>query len=132
MNESATELVNISIGELWDKYSILLIKKERVKNKDKLENVNQELELLNKNMQKYNYNNDDMFINLKNINERLWDIEDTIRLKEFNKEFDEVFIQLARSVYINNDERAECKKKINLFFGSFIKEVKDYVNYCHN
>jgi predicted GH43/DUF377 family glycosyl hydrolase len=129
MNEILTEFINVSIGELWDKYTILLIKKEQIKNKDKLKSINLELDLLSKNMNKYNYQDNELFLDLKKINEQLWGIEDAIRIKEFNKEFDNKFIELARSVYVTNDKRGECKKKINELFGCSIQEIKDYVNY---
>jgi len=124
-----TELVNISIGELWDKYTILLLKKKYIKNMEKLKSINLELELLDKNMEKYNYQKNHMFLNLKNINEQLWEIEDSIRIKELNKEFDTKFIDLARSVYIINDKRGICKQNINDFFCSPIQEIKEYIKY---
>ena len=124
-----TELVNISVGELWDKYTILLIKKERITDNNKLHNINFELEFLDVNMKKYSYNDNKMFLDLKNINEQLWNIEDNIRLKELNKEFDNEFINLARNVYITNDNRAFCKQNINKFFGSSIQEIKEYTKY---
>jgi len=124
-----TEIVHISIGELWDKYSILLIKTERVTDPNKLHSIHLELDFLDKNMNKYPYLDNQLFIDLKHINEQLWDIEDHIRTKEFNKEFDEEFIQLARNIYIINDERALCKQQINSFFGSQINEVKNYKKY---
>jgi dolichyl-phosphate-mannose--protein O-mannosyl transferase len=124
-----TELIHISVGELWDKYSILLIKRDKSKDQEKLKNVNTEIELLDKNMSKYNFVNDEMFTELKSINTQLWNIEDNIRIKESKKDFDDKFIDLARSVYIINDKRAECKSKINSFYNSKIHEVKDYVNY---
>lgn len=129
MNENSTELVNVSIGELWDKYTILLIKKEKIKNEEKLKSVDLELKLLSKNMNKYNYQDNKFFLDLKKINEQLWEIEDSIRIKELNKEFDNDFIELARSVYVKNDKRADCKKNINELFGCSIQEIKDYVNY---
>ncbi len=124
-----TEIVNISIGELWDKYSILLIKKERITDPDKLHFIHLEIDILNKNMDKYSYVINPLFVDLKRINERLWDIEDNIRIKEFNKEFDDEFISLARNVYIINDERAKYKHQINSSFGSQINEVKSYAQY---
>jgi type III secretory pathway component EscV len=125
----STELINISIGELWDKYTILLIKQEKVKNLEKLEKVHTEINFLDKNMSRYDYINNELFKKLKEINIKLWNIEDKLRIKELNKEFDEEFITLARSVYVTNDMRGEYKNKINDFFGSTIYEVKDYVNY---
>jgi len=80
-------------------------------------------------MNKYEFKTNNLFINLKKINEKLWDIEDKLRIKELNKEFDENFINLARNVYFTNDERAICKKDINNLFGSNIHEIKDYVKY---
>jgi len=124
-----TQLINISVGELWDKYTILLIKQEKIKNTEKLKFISNEINFLDKNMKHYNYLNNDLFLNLKNVNLQLWDIEDNIRIKEFNKKFDSEFIDLARSVYITNDKRSELKTKINNLFGSEIQEVKDYIKY---
>ena len=124
-----TELVKISIGELWDKYSILLIKKKYINDSISLKMIDLELNFLNTNMEKYSYINNKMFIDLKKINEQLWIIEDKIRKKELNKEFDNEFIKLARNVYIINDKRAICKKNIDIFFVSSIQEVKLYVKY---
>ena len=129
MNEPITELINVSIGELWDKYTILLIKKQKIDNKDKLKSVDLELELLNAKMNKYKFYDNPLFLELKVINETLWEIEDSIRIKELNKEFDSIFINLARNVYITNDKRCECKNKINDFYGSSIQEIKEYVDY---
>jgi len=121
--------VSVSIGELWDKYTILLIKKNKIQDPIKLEYVNREIEYLNENMNKFSYENNILFLELKNINEKLWDIEDQIRIKEINNSFDQEFIDLARKVYYINDDRAEIKKKINIEFNSAIHEVKDYINY---
>jgi len=123
------ELINVSIGELWDKYSILLIKKDKIKDLNKIESVNKELKFLDKNMSKYSFSDNKIFHNLKQINEKLWDIEDKIRIKELNKVFDNEFISLARSVYIINDKRAEAKKEINNIYNSEIYEVKEYQTY---
>jgi hypothetical protein len=125
----STELIHISIGELWDKFTILLIKKEKVKDIEKLQSINTEIDFLNKNMDNYAYRNNKLFIKLKEINIQLWDIEDKLRIKELDKEFDAEFIELARSVYVTNDKRGEYKNKINEVFGSSIKEVKQYVKY---
>ena len=127
-----TELVHVSIGELWDKYSILLIKKNKITDIEKLKIINSEINLLTENMNKFNYNNDKLFYNLKNINLTLWDIEDKLRIKELNKEFDTEFITFARNVYIINDKRAECKKEINIKYNSSILEIKEYVKYTIN
>ena len=123
------EQIYISIGELWDKYSILLIKMEKVSDVEKRKKIQKEQEILNKNMDKYDYQTNQLFIDLKDINNKLWDIEDKLRIKELNKEFDEEFISLARSVYITNDKRFEYKQRINNIFGSMIQEIKHYVEY---
>lgn len=125
MNES----VLVSIGELWDKFTILLIKKEKIKDINKLIYVNSEINFLTSNMEKYKYIEDKLFLDLKNVNEKLWDIEDKIRKKEYEKVFDNEFIELARLVYYTNDERSEIKKEINKQFNSIIYEVKNYVSY---
>ena len=122
-------LAEISAGELIDKITILEIKKEKIKNKEKLSDIEKELKSLkatsadkipNKNEIK------DLIDNLKRINLRLWDIEENKRLAEKNKIFDERFIELSREVYKTNDERAKIKLKINEILGSNIKEVKSH------
>jgi len=119
--------INISIGELFDKYSILLIKSEKIKNSKKLENIDKELNVLKSIKEKYD--NNDLLNQLKIINEKLWDIENKKRQKEKDKIFDNEFIELARNVYIWNDKRSEIKNKINIFFNSNILEVKEYTEY---
>ncbi len=121
--------IPVSIGELWDKYTILLIKQNKVTDKIKLNHVNNELKYLNTFMEKYDYKDNKLFIQLKSINEKLWDIEDSIRLKEKKKNFDDEFIELARAVYYTNDERGDIKKEINVLFNSVIHEVKNYEKY---
>lgn len=121
--------IPVSIGELWDKYTILLIKQNKVTDKIKLNHVNNELKYLNTFMEKYHYKDNKLFIQLKSINEKLWDIEDSIRLKEKKKIFDDEFIELARAVYYTNDERGDIKKEINVLFNSVIHEVKNYEKY---
>jgi hypothetical protein len=121
--------VPVSIGELWDKHSILLIKYDKIKNPEKRNIVQREIELLEMLMNNYSYSDNELFINLKNVNELLWDIEDKIRIKEKNNLFDVEFIELARSVYFTNDKRAEIKGAINKKYNSDICEVKDYVIY---
>lgn len=122
--------IDISIGELVDKVTILSIKLEKIKNPEKLKNISKEYDLLYKSMQNMGITKDSNdFKNLFQVNLRLWDIEDKIRIKEANKEFDDDFIQLARSVYFENDKRAEIKKQINLTFGSDLIEEKEYVQY---
>ena len=119
----------ISIGELVDKITILEIKKNKLQN-SKLENVLKELSFLRKLMGKHKIEiNEDLFIQLKEINLTLWNIEDQIRIKEKNKEFDNIFIELARSVYFKNDKRAEIKKSINRLSNSEITEEKFYSEY---
>ena len=116
----------ISIGELVDKITILEIKKNKFQN-SKLENVLKELSFLRKLMEKYQIEiTDDLFTQLKEINLKLWSIEDQIRIKEKTKEFDNTFIELARSVYFSNDKRAEIKKRINRLSNSQIFEEKFY------
>jgi len=121
--------VPVSIGELWDKYTILLIKQEKIKNKEKIKYINSEIDYLNNIMKDFSYSNNMDFIELKKINESLWNIEDQLRIKEQKKEFDDEFINLARNVYFTNDKRAELKRKINENNNSPIIEIKDYVNY---
>ena len=122
-------LAEISAGELIDKITILEIKKEKIGNKEKLVEVNKELISLNETLKK-SINDESKIlsfkIDLKNINLILWNIEDGKRLAEKNSQFDEKFIELARSVYKFNDERAKIKLAINNALGSNIKEVKSY------
>ncbi len=122
-------LAEISAGELIDKITILEIKKEKISNKEKLFEVNKELNSLNETLKK-SINDSSNIINfkndLKNINLKLWDIEDGKRSAEKNNKFDEKFIELARNVYKFNDERAKIKLAINNALGSNIKEVKSY------
>ena len=118
--------VPISLGELFDKYSILQIKSEKISNHDKLAAVEKEMEYLTPLVKQYNLN--PMYKNLiKTVNKKLWDIEERIREKETKNEFDEEFIQLARQVYQINDERCVVKNKINVILNSDIIEVKSYV-----
>ena len=122
-------LAEISAGELIDKITILEIKKEKISNKEKLVEINKELISLNETLKKSidNESKISSFKNdLKNINLKLWDIEEGKRSAEKNNKFDEKFIELARSVYKFNDERAKIKLAINNAFGSNIKEVKSY------
>ena len=122
-------LAEISAGELFDKITILEIKKVKISNKEKLNNVEKELLSLNKTVKKYipNQSNISRYIkDLKSINLKLWDIEDGKRAAEKNKDFGEKFITLARNVYKFNDERAKIKLAINNALESNIKEVKSY------
>ena len=119
----------ISIGEQVDKITILEIKKNKLQN-SKLENVLKELSFLRKLMEKHQIQiTDDLFTQLTEINLTLWNIEDQIRIKEKNKEFDNIFIELARSVYFTNDKRSEIKKRINRLSNSEITEEKSYAEY---
>ena len=119
----------ISIGELVDKITILEIKKNKFQN-SKLENVLKELSFLRKLMAKHQIEiTDNLFPQLKEINLKLWNIEDQIRKKEKNKEFDNIFVELARSVYFTNDKRSEIKKRINRLSNSEITEEKSYAEY---
>ena len=122
-------LAEISAGELIDKITILEIKKEKISNKEKLVEVNKELISLNETLKK-SINDESKILNfkndLKNINLKLWDIEDGKRSAEKKSQFDEKFIELARSVYKFNDERAKIKLAINKALKSNIKEVKSY------
>ena len=122
-------LAEISAGELFDKITILEIKKSKISNKEKLNDIEKELFSLKETVKKYipNQSSISKYINdLKNINLKLWDIEDGKRAAEKNKDFGEKFIELARNVYKFNDERAKIKLAINTSLGSNIKEVKSY------
>ena len=122
-------IIEISAGELIDKITILEIKKEKIDNKKKLENINKELTSLTKTFNERIPDKSkvkDLIMNLKNVNLKLWDIEEGKRQAEKNKKFDEGFIKLSRDVYKTNDERAKIKLKINDILGSNIKEVKSH------
>lgn len=123
--------VEISDGELLDKLSILEIKAIFIGDEEKLKNVNKEIEELKPLCVNLFTSREikDGYEELKGVNLRLWEIEDSIRVKEKAKEFDEEFIRLARAVYFTNDKRAEIKKKINLFSGSYLVEEKSYSDY---
>jgi hypothetical protein len=121
--------IEVSIGEIVDKLSILHIKKDNIEDVIKLENINKEYEYLNDVVFNELKISKEDFFNLVLINENLWEIEDKIRFKERDKEFDTDFIELARSVYFTNDKRAEIKKEINLKYGSLFVEEKSYSKY---
>jgi alpha/beta superfamily hydrolase len=122
--------IDVSIGEVVDKVTILEIKKEKFKNAEKLANVVKEYELLKKEIEAIGITTDsDEFKRLKEVNLKLWQIEDDIRLEESKHNFGEKFIKLARSVYFENDKRAAIKKEINLKYGSDLIEEKGYFNY---
>ena len=122
--------INVSVAELVDKITILEIKSEKINDIKKLENIKNELALLNKS---FKHIETEKLLNLKDklkqINLKLWNIEDDIRKCEKNKVFDDSFIQLARDVYITNDERFNVKNSINELFSSKIKELKSYEDY---
>ena len=125
-------LVPVSPGEVMDKITILRIKAARMSDATKLANVKMELEILEKTWADSVYGKADIAEEtaaLQAVNERLWVIEDDIRDKERAKSYDEGFIAIARSVYIENDERAAIKKKINTALGSAIVEEKSYASY---
>ena len=124
--------VPVSPGEVLDKITILEIKSERIGDADKLANVKRELELLQAAWRR-SVKEDETVLRihdeLKTINEALWEIEDDIRDKERAREFDDRFIELARSVYVTNDQRANAKKELNIYLGSEIVEEKSYQDY---
>lgn len=123
-------LVEISIGELFDKVSILEIKKNKISQEEKLEFINKELlELYESNNILHDKTYDELYIKLKEINEKLWIIEDNIREKESKKCFDDEFIELARNVYKTNDKRSLVKLDINKKSNSSFREVKSYYQY---
>ena len=125
-------IVEVSIGELLDKISILEIKKEKIKDPEKLEFISNEHSILKDQLEK-NVKSDDkldkLFQDLKEINSKLWVIEDDKRDCEKNKEFNEKFIKLSRDVHFLNDDRAKIKLEINNHTGSSIKEIKEYTSY---
>jgi hypothetical protein len=124
--------VEISIGEFFDKITILEIKHERINDPDKRVNIDRELDWLNGLLQELPFSRADVAAEveeLRRINEELWVIEDDIRDKESQKLFDQQFIELARAVYHTNDRRSEVKKVINLKLGSDFVEEKSYEEY---
>ena len=125
-------LTEISAGELLDKISILEIKIAKIKDQFLLDQVKKEYQILSdtKNKKiKFSKEVEKLFNDLKKLNEKLWIIEDEIRMCESNSDFKDKFIQLARDVYFNNDKRAKIKSEINKLLGSNIKEIKQYSNY---
>ena len=132
-----TILVEISYGELLDKISILEIKKERINDSEKLKFINDDLNLLKIQMLKVtkskNFKNRDkihkLYLSLKEINAKLWVVEDDKRICEKNSDFGEKFIKLSRNVHFLNDERSKIKLEINNLTDSKIKEVKQYTSY---
>ena len=125
-------IVEVSIGELLDKISILEIKQEKIKDPEKLKFINNEHSILKDQLEK-NVRSDDninkLYQSLKEINAKLWAIEDSKRKCEKDKDFGEKFIKLSRDVHFLNDDRAKIKLEINNHTGSVIKEIKEYTNY---
>jgi len=125
-------LVEVSVGELLDKISILEIKKEKISDASFLENINTEYSILKEQLEK-NIQNDEkineLFKSLKEVNAKLWIIEDDKRTCEKNSDFSEKFIKLSRDVHFLNDKRARIKLEINNHSGSKIKEIKQYTKY---
>ncbi len=120
-------LVEVSIGELIDKISILKIKQEKICDEKKLKHINHELKMLYPLMEKTKLTfNSPEFRQLLTINEKLWELENIVRFKEKKQEFGAEFIHVARQIYIGNDERATLKKRINIKYGSEIIEEKEY------
>ncbi len=122
--------VEVSLGELVDKVTILSIKLERITDPGKLKNIQKEYDILSHAMNKAGISKDsEAFRRLRAVNMKLWDIEDRIREKEAQKSFDNEFINLARAVYFTNDERSRIKREINLEYGSDLIEEKSYKEY---
>jgi len=125
-------LVEISIGELLDKISILKIKKEKIENSEKLKFIDDEYKVLKDQLDKNIKSDkklDDLFESLKQINSKLWVIEDEKRMCEKNSDFGEKFVKLSRNIHFLNDDRAKIKLEINTHTGSKIQEIKQYTNY---
>jgi len=131
-NKSKKILTEISAGELLDKISILEIKLVKINDEESLLEINKEYNSLKETQDtniKLTKNLENLINQLKEVNLKLWDIEDNKRICEKNKDFGKVFVDLSRNVYLNNDKRAQIKSEINKLLGSNIKEVKQYVNY---
>ncbi len=125
-------LVEVSVGELLDKISILEIKKEKIKDTDKLKFINEEYDILNDQFKKSVKTDDklnQLFKSLKEINAKLWLIEDEKRMYEKNSDFGEKFVKVSRDIHFFNDDRAKIKLEINNHTGSKIKEIKEYTSY---
>ena len=125
-------LVEVSVGELLDKISILEIKKEKIKDIEKLKFINDEYNVLKDQLNtnvKLNEKLEKLFQSLKEINAKLWVLEDDKRLCEKNSDFTEKFIKLSRDIHFLNDDRSKVKLEINNHTGSKIKEIKEYTNY---
>ena len=125
-------LVEVSVGELLDKISILEIKKEKIKDSSKLKFIDDEYNVLKEQL-KNNVKNDEklnkLFLSLKEINSKLWVIEDDKRMCEKNSDFSEKFVELSRNIHFLNDKRAKIKLEINQLTSSKIREIKEYTDY---
>ena len=131
-DKSKKILSEVSAGELLDKISILEIKLEKISDKSSLDQLKKEYKILKENQNstiKLEGKIEDLFESLKNINLKLWDVEDKLRICEKNKDFGKEFIELAREVYFNNDKRSKIKSDINKTLGSNIVEIKQYASY---
>ena len=131
-NKSTKVLSEISPGELLDKISILEIKLEKIKDKNSQEKIKIEYKILKKIQNSSIKMSDkikDLYRSVSDVNIKLWDIEDKLRIYEQNKDFGKNFIELARGVYFNNDKRAKLKNEINQILKSNIREIKQYVDY---
>ena len=125
-------LVEVSVGELLDKLTILEIKQEKIKDPEKLKYINDEYSVLKDQLNKSVKSDpklDELFNSLKKVNEKLWVIEDDKRLCEKSSDFGDKFVKLSREVHVLNDERAKIKLEINNLTGSKIKEIKEYTKY---
>ena len=125
-------LIEVSVGELLDKLTILEIKQEKIKDSEKLKYINDEYSVLKDELNKSVRTNpklDELLNSLKKINEKLWVIEDDKRLCEKNSDFGEKFVKLSRDIHFLNDDRAKIKLEINNHTGSKIKEIKEYTKY---
>ena len=125
-------IIEVSIGELLDKISILEIKQEKIKNTEKLKFINNEHSILKNQLEKNVKSDDklnDLYQSLKEINSKLWVIEDDKRQCEKDKDFGEKFVKLSRDVHFLNDDRAKIKLEINNHTGSIIREIKEYTRY---
>ena len=132
VNKSKKILSEISAGELLDKISILEIKLDKIKNKNTHEKINKEYKMLitaRDSSIEITEKINQLIKDIKQVNLNLWNIEDKIRICEKNKDFGSTFVELARSVYFNNDKRAKIKSEINEILGSDIREIKQYVDY---
>ena len=132
VNESKKILSEISAGELLDKISILEIKLDKIKDKNRNSEIKKEYEVLKK-IEKSSIEANDkvkkLIIQIKDVNLALWNVEDKLRICEKNKDYGKNFIKLAREVYINNDKRSKIKYEINNLLGSNIREIKQYIDY---